>query len=141
MIFYLDTSALVKLYTRELHSGDVRRWVRDADTVATSVVSYAETRAAFARARRESLSSDIEHRRRISQFNRDWAELLRVELTTLVGRNAGELAELHALRGFDAIHLASALWLRDKTDDTFFFGAFDQRLCEGAAAAGLQVAV
>ena len=140
MILYLDTSALVKLYVSELHTGDVRNWVRDAEAVATSVVSYAEARAAFARARREGSSTDAEHRRRVSQFNRDWVELLRIELTALVARNAGELAELHAIRGFDAIHLASALWLRDRADEAFLFAAFDRRLCEGAAAAGLQVA-
>ena len=140
MILYLDTYALVKLYVSELHTGDVRNWVRDAEAVATSIVSYAETRAAFGRARREGSSTDAEHRRRVSQFNRDWVELMRIELTPLVARNAGELAELHAIRGFDAIHLASALWLRDKSDDAFLFAAFDRRLCEGAAAAGLQVA-
>ena len=29
-----------------------------------------------------------------------------------VTRRSGEIAELHGLRGFDAIHLASALWLQ-----------------------------
>ena len=141
MILYLDTSALVKLYVSESHSGDVRRWVREADAVATSIVAYAETRAAFARALRDGLSSAREHQRRVGQLNRDWAQLLRVELSAPIARNAGELAELHQLRGFDAIHLASALWLRDKSDEKFLLGAFDRRLCVGVEAAGLQLAV
>jgi predicted nucleic acid-binding protein len=53
LILYLDTSALVKLYARERGSADVRRQVTDAEAVATSVVAYAEARAAFARLLRE----------------------------------------------------------------------------------------
>ena len=49
MILYLDTSALVKLYVREHGSAAVRALVERADVVATSVVAYAEARAAFAR--------------------------------------------------------------------------------------------
>src|SRR6185295_15326330 len=50
---YLDTSSLVKLYVSEPGSETVRQLVRDATVVATSVVAYPETRAAFARLRHE----------------------------------------------------------------------------------------
>ena len=49
LILYLDTSALVKLYVRERGSARVRAQVGKADAIATSVVAYAEARAAFAR--------------------------------------------------------------------------------------------
>lgn len=65
--------------------------------------------------------------------------MLRIALQPAIARNAGELAEIHGLRGFDAIHLASALWLRDKAEQEFGFAAFEQRLCEEAARAGLAV--
>ena len=42
------TSALVKLYVEEDGSSMVRQWVDDADTVATSIIAFVETRAAFA---------------------------------------------------------------------------------------------
>ena len=57
MILYLDTSALVKLYVRERGSAQVRAHVNNADVIATSVVAYAEARAAFARLRRERPAS------------------------------------------------------------------------------------
>ena len=53
MTLYLDTSSLVKLYVTESGSKVVRQLVGDANVVATSVVAYAETRAALARLRRE----------------------------------------------------------------------------------------
>ena len=137
MIIYLDTSALVKLYVREAGSTEVQRWVASADAIATSIVAYAETRAAFSRVLRLGVTSNTQHQRRVSQFNQDWANMLRVELQPSLARNAGELAEFHRLRGFDAIHLASALWLRDKAEQEFGFAAFDQRLCDEASRAGL----
>ena len=47
MTLYVDTSSLVKLYVTEAGSEVVRQLVSDATVVATSVVAYAETRAAL----------------------------------------------------------------------------------------------
>lgn len=46
-----------------------------------------------------------------------------VKLWPEVARNARELADRHALRGFDVIHLTSVLW--------FKFAAYDKRLRTG----------
>ena len=51
----------------------------------------------------------------------------------------GDVAEVYELRGFDAIHLASALWLKGKTSKPLYFGVFDQRLRGAAMRAGLTV--
>lgn len=139
MILCLDTSALVKLYVREAGSAQVRTWLARASAVATSVVAYAETRSAFARLHREGLAGDKRHLDRIAGLNADWESFVRIDLTASVLRLAGETAETYAVRGFDAIHLASALWLRDQMDVPFAFAAFDQRLLDGAARAGLSV--
>ena len=53
MTLYLDTSSLFKLYVEEAGSDDVRQDLAEADTAATSAVSYAEARSAFARLRRD----------------------------------------------------------------------------------------
>lgn len=140
MILYLDTSALVKLYVRERGSARTRRQANGAHAIATSVVAYAEARAAFGRLLRERPGSRRRHRGRIADLDRDWLRYLRVELTPAVGRSAGELAERHGLRGFEAIHLASALWLKSAYSGELLFAAFDQRLLAGARAAGLVIA-
>jgi hypothetical protein len=43
-------------------------------------------------------------------------------------RLAGDLAEKHALRGFDSIHLASALTLRQELSSPIVFSCFDDNL-------------
>ena len=45
---YLDSSSLIKLYIAENASDEVRQDLCEVDAAATSAVSYAETRAAFA---------------------------------------------------------------------------------------------
>lgn len=139
MILYLDTSALVKLYVRERGSAEVRAQVDKADAIATSVVAYVEARAAFARLRRERPASGKRHHERVGQLDRDWDRYALIELTAAVVRSAGELAEQHSLRGFDAIHLASALWMKSVHTGDLAFAAFDRALTAGAQAAGLTI--
>lgn len=139
MILYLDTSALVKLYVQEAGSKETRKLAAKADALATSIVAYAETRSAFARLLREGISTPKRHEARSQQFNADWESWLRVELGRSIARTAGELAEVYALRGFDAIHLASALWLNDTSGGRLRFAAFDTRLHAAAERAGLEV--
>jgi predicted nucleic acid-binding protein len=139
MILYLDTSALVKLYVRETGSVRIRGWLKRAAAAATSVVAYAEARAAFARLHRSGLTSPRRHRERVARLNADWESYMKIELTPSVLRLAGETAETYELRGFDGIHLASALWLKDRAAVACAFVAFDERLHDGAARAGLPV--
>ena len=58
MIVYLDTSSLVKLYVEEDESSKVDALVKSSEITATSLVAYAEARAAFARRSREKAESD-----------------------------------------------------------------------------------
>lgn len=58
-----------------------------------------------------------------------------VDLT--LARHAGELAQRHALRGYDAIHLASALSL---DDPNLVLVTWDRDLSSAARAAGRAVA-
>ncbi len=60
-------------------------------------------------------------------------------LVKLIVAQAGELAEKHAVRGFDSIHLASAISLRDQVASSVAFSAWDARLLSAAKAEGLGV--
>ncbi|EFK05995.1 toxin-antitoxin system, toxin component, PIN family [delta proteobacterium NaphS2] len=128
MIGYLDTSSLVKLYVEEDRSMEVAAFVKDSEITATSLVAYAEARAAFARRFREGAFSDDEYQRLKSFFEDDWTRYLVLNLTRECVGQAGELAEKHALRGFDAIHLASALILQSELSSPVVFSCFDDRL-------------
>lgn len=63
-----------------------------------------------------------------------WSSTRAVDLTEVIGQRAGELAGKQALRGADAVHLASALAM-DSTD--VLFAVWNLRLRAGAQAAGV----
>jgi predicted nucleic acid-binding protein len=64
----------------------------------------------------------------------EWRGFVRISVSNLVAYRAGEMAERYDLRGFDAIHLASAARLGEKLPDVRFL-AFDARLMEAAREA------
>ena len=133
MTLYLDTSSVVKLYVTEAGSEVVRQLVGDATVVATSVVAYAETRAALVRLRREGVLTASKLKAAKREFDEQWPTYLALKATDSLCRVAGELAEKYNLRGFDGIHLASFAEVsrRAATDDTRF-SSFDDRLNHAA---------
>ena len=132
MIAYLDTSSLVKLYVEEKGSALIRELVERAELVATSVVAYAEARAAFARQRREGGLTAAGYDRARNDFERDWPRYMSIEVSEAVYRSAGDLAEKHHLRGFDSLHLASYLSLYRAGAREIRFSAFDEALNRAA---------
>jgi predicted nucleic acid-binding protein len=134
---YLDTSVLVKLYLDESDAGDVQQLVSQATVVVTSVVAYAEARAAFARRRRARQMTSAEAEAVVRQLDLDWRHLVRIALDDELARLAGRLAETHALRGYDAVHLASFQVLLERCgDDDVQFSCADARLAEAARSLG-----
>ncbi len=137
-MIYLDTSTLLKLYVEEEGCELVRQAVGVASTVATSTVAYAEARAGLARRFREGDFTDEEHRGAVNDLNGDWPVYDRLNVSDSVAYQAGELAERYALRGYDAVHLASAVRLSERFGNLRFL-AFDGRLNDAAKAADLAV--
>ena len=134
MILYLDTSSLVKLYVEESGSTEVRAHVRKASVVATSVIAYAEARSAFARRGREGSFSKADLGRIKVAFEADWSGLLTLNVTHEIATEAGDLAERHALRGFDSLHLACYLSLCAQFEkEDVEFSSFDESLNRAAA--------
>jgi predicted nucleic acid-binding protein len=135
VISYLDTSSLVKLYVLEDGTREIRSLIDDSSMVATSVIAYAEARAALARRTREGSLSKREHVRAKADLESDWPLFLSLEVTAVIARHAGDLAERHSLRGFDALHLAAYLALLGRMrGEPFRFSSFDARLNAAAAA-------
>jgi len=139
MMLYLDTSALVKLYVDEPMSEELSAAVDEAEAVATSLLAYAEARAAFARARREARFSLHAYRHIVVAFEEDWPRYITVEVTDRIVKNAGDLAASRALRGYDALHLASALSLRERVSSSVMFLAFDRELSVAAKRETLRI--
>jgi predicted nucleic acid-binding protein len=139
MILYLDTSALVKFYVEEPGSRVVRALLERAQVVSTSRVAYVEMRAGLARKLRQGELREEEYKRILSDFEKDWKDYFVIEVSEGVANLGGELVEKHPLRALDALHLASALFLRERVRSDVFFSSFDERLNEAAQAEGLAV--
>ena len=139
MNLYLDTSALVKLYVEEEGSDKVREAVAGAETVATSAIAYVEARAAFARRRRERQLSRSDYHHTARELEADWEHYLLLEVTNSLIRRAADLAEAHALRAYDAIHLASAKLLRERVQGPILFASWDADLLAAAGREGLNL--
>lgn len=65
-----------------------------------------------------------------------YAELCVLGIDGALARSAGELAELHGLRGYDAVHLASAIGVEDARLITV---TWDRDLADAAVACGYAV--
>lgn len=141
MIVYLDSSSIISLYLNEEGRHEtVRGALAQADAVCSSAIAYAEVRAGLARATRDQRLGPTAYRQVLIDVQRDWAAYVRVAVSDALIDRAGDLAEARELRGYDAVHLASALTIRDRTLDAVMFAAWDEGLCKAATAEGLILA-
>ena len=117
-MLYLDSSALIKRYQVEAGTdalnARLQTEAKGLRAVFTSVLTYAEIHAALARRAREQVLSPEEAAAISDEFDADWVlSLGPIELGTSVLGLVRDVVKGLSLRGADAIHLASALWLRD----------------------------
>ncbi|WP_309616927.1 type II toxin-antitoxin system VapC family toxin [Salinibacterium sp.] len=135
-IVYFDSSAFVKLVVEEDGSNLAADLWDGSDAAVASRLAYPEVRAALAAAGRDHRLTPPEQARAEAGWEELWMTVRTVELTDAVTAHAGELASTHALRGADAVHLASLLAIG--AADTLF-AAWDQRLRTGAQGMGIRL--
>lgn len=115
MIYYFDTSAIVKIYHPERDSEAVRRlYDSAADQILISNLSITETFSAFHRKTRDQIIALPEFRIIMRKFFSD-IRRRRFLITPLDDRHielSMGIIERRGLRTLDALHLASALALR-----------------------------
>jgi len=136
-LVYFDASALVKLIVDEPGTDLAVDLWDGCDAALSSRLAYPEVCAALAAAERNRDLSVSEAQGASAAWDQFWAALRPVELTSAVERHAGELARRHALRGADAVHLASALAV---DSEELVVAVWDRRLHAGAIAERLLVA-
>jgi predicted nucleic acid-binding protein len=152
-VLYVDSSALLKHYIRESGSRSLRARIKEESLrqagVFMSVVGYAEVLAVFARRLRENLLSAKRFDLVMQRFSSDWAfGVSHVQLDISVLLFIPGLVKRNPLKGSDAIHLGSALSLRDALrlgrqfgpgSESLKFATSDKRLKRAAIAEGLDV--
>jgi predicted nucleic acid-binding protein len=135
MITYVDTSTLLKLVIDEDGSDRASTIWTSADTVASVVLIVVEARAALAAAKRGRRLTAEQHADAKRELDALLADLHIVEATEELIAEAAELAEVEALRGDDAVHLAAALLV-----GATILSSADTELCTAAQRRGLHVA-
>lgn len=129
-MIYLDTSALTKMLNPENESDVLTAWMAtrtdEGEALAASVIGRIEMARVAAR------SSDPDD---VSQAQFVGSRLVTVPLTTAIARAAESVGPAH-LRPLDAIHLASAVSVREHITA---FVSYDKRLLDAARAEGLPV--
>lgn len=134
MIVYFDTSAIVPIVIEEPGSMVASRLWDEADRVVSSRLVYTEGRAALAMARRLDRIDECGLREAVDDFESLHDQLDVIEITEGLLREAGGLAEQLSLRGYDAVHLASA---RLVDDPEMVLAAGDVSLLAAARAVGI----
>jgi len=136
-VVYFDSSAFVKLLIDEDGSDIAAQLWDAADAVVSSRLAYPEVRAGLAAAGRAGLiNASAENVAEHLWEDVYWAATRAVALSERMATAAGTLAKQRALRGADAVHLASALAIGR---DLVVLAAWDTRLAAGGVAVGLRV--
>jgi uncharacterized protein len=124
-LIYFDSSALIKMVHGEAESPTLKEWL--LDNVGHRHVSSELAKLEVLRACRRHFADVLAHTR---------AHLATLDVVALTPDILDDAAELTdpGLRSLDAIHLASALAIREELTAVV---AYDRRLFEAADAAGL----
>jgi predicted nucleic acid-binding protein len=142
--YFADSSAILKVYFRELGSA----WLRSLDirSLTLSTLAIPEVASAFARRRREGWLSEEEALALWRGFRRDVRTWALIGLSQpLLSRAAGVLFRTSSdvpLRALDALQLACALEAQGRlrrAGETLTFLTADTRLELAARGAGLAV--
>ena len=139
MIVYLDASALVKRYVTERGSRETAELSAKADVVATSLVSRAEVAAALAKAVRLGIVEPDNGRRAQRAFASQWPDIAKVPVTEALMSRAEALAWDFALRGYDAVQLASALTWQEAVGAEITLATFDRQLWDAGRKVGIRI--
>lgn len=137
MIAYFDTSALVSLLFEGPGTPCVRRLWDAACARVSSRLLYVEASAALTQARRTGRLTGEQWRGAIELLDGVWDRLDVVNVGEALVQEAAELARHCDLRGYAAVHCASA---RRFVGDDIVVISGDQRLLEACRQLGMATA-
>ena len=140
--YYLDASAWVKRYYQETGTWWVQGIFSQETKLACSALGLIEVIATLARKCKAGEIAPSSFEQKVQDLEDDWRHFIHIHLTAEAVDTAKEQARVWALRGADAIHLASALMLQRRfgdEEDQMIFVTSDQELKEVATSVGLTV--
>lgn len=141
MNYYMDASAVVKLYIEEAGSERIREIVfSESNNVFISKITAAEVVAAFSRRQRMKDITEENYGEVFADFLSDYERLFaKSEVTDSVIAIAIGLTRRQFLRGYDSVQLASAITLNTEINEGLTFISADVELNNAAKTEGLAV--
>ena len=142
MAYFLDTSAVAKLYFDESNADLVRNLVGLEDVVFISALTNVEMTAAVEKSKRERRINSPLYRTISTQLEWDLlkAPFRAIAITVDQLAHAKQLVRRRQLRAPDAIQLASALETAKRVPGPHEFLSFDRALSDAARLEGLKCA-
>lgn len=134
MRLFLDSSALAKRYISEGGSDLVLMRCSEADEILLSLICIPEIVSGLNRLKREGKLTHHQYRQLKGEFAGDLAEATVLDFTEAVIQESIRCLEKNAVRGMDAIHVASAAVFGSD-----LFLSADSRQCKAARQVGLRV--
>jgi uncharacterized protein len=141
-VYFLDSSALLKRYVSEMGTA----WTQSLfdpgfrNRINIAAISAVEVIAAIARRFRAGSISLAEATRFSADLRRDLRRDFQViSITPVLISEAMRIAELHGLRGYDAIQLAAALAVRSASSLPITIVSADLELNAAASVEGFLV--
>jgi predicted nucleic acid-binding protein len=139
MILYLDTSALVKRFIVEKGSADVNALISVADLVGSSIISQVEMASALGKALRMEWIDSTSAQSAYQDYLGQWQYFTRLMVSPGLIDRAAQLSWDFGLRGYDATHLASALFWQDSLDMEIVLATYDRELWIAANKSGIKI--
>ena len=140
MIVYFDTSALVKRYVAEAGSPEVETLFEEENAILGSVlITQVELAAALQRAIRVGNASEALLSEIWQDFLDDWRSFTRIQVTNSLVESASQISFAHALRGYDALHLAAAWSWQEKLSLPVTLATYDRELWQAGRQVGLDM--
>ena len=115
--FFCDSSAIVKRYVNETGSNFVDNLadLKSGNVVLPARITRVEVVSAIARRLKNGSITTADAQNAVAAFQHDLTNnYFTVEITPVLLSSAMSLATKHALRGYDAVQLASALEANDE---------------------------
>lgn len=140
MIAYFDSSSIVKWFFDEPQMDRARKTKDQSEIAITSPLSFPEVMSAICRAKSEKRCSGYDVKLVKEEFLSVWPNFQLVQINDSLIQLSGKLVFTHGLKGYDSVHLASALALKKSEKGIkIFFSCFDEKLNKAAKKEGLAI--
>jgi uncharacterized protein len=139
MIYYFDTSALIKRYIKEPMYEEVISLFDKEVVIGSIILTKVEIASALTKAVRMNWINFEEMQSAWQKFLTQWTSFTRIAISSSIIDRASLLTREYSLRAYDAMHLAAVLNWQDTLEISVTLATFDRELWLAGKKAGLSV--